>query len=169
MKRVAVSLLAAACAIPVFCGTMALASPQFSIEELSPAGAPFLTVMRNLTKLDLKSEQKSRIATVMKENRPEIRPEVDTLIEAHKQLFNAIHQDTFDEKLVRDSAKAVAAAEEQLAVSRAKAVSQIRAVLSEDQKQQLSGLKNEIEGRIEHRIEKLRTLLDDWIDANAQS
>lgn len=85
-------------------------------------------------KLDLTADQKSQIADLMKAHRDEIKANVAKIRAARQEEFAAIHADTFDESAIRAAAAKVGEAEADMAVSRGKIASEVRLVLTSEQR-----------------------------------
>lgn len=124
-------------------------------------------VLRTLMKLDLTQDQKHQIAGILKAERSKIKEQVAVVISARKTLFETTHSEVFDEAAVRSAAKAAANAEEELAVSRARVVSELKAVLTAEQKAVLQDTRLAREKKIKQRIEKAESRIDHWIDKNS--
>lgn len=84
-------------------------------------------------KLGLSDNQTQQVQGILANHKAEISSGIDRLKTAKTALFDAIHADSFDESAVRAAAANVAQAEADLAVSRAKIVSEVRGVLTPDQ------------------------------------
>ncbi len=126
-----------------------------------------LRLFRAWLDLDVASDQKTELASIVRSEREKLRPQADALIEARKQLSAAVLNEQFNEQRVRDAAKAVAAAEEEFAVGRARLASEALAVLTPEQKTKIESLRVEITERIEGRIAEVRSLIDAWVESNA--
>jgi len=85
-------------------------------------------------KLDLSDEQKSGIHDVFKAHRTEMREVMDKVRAARQEQMAAIHGDTFDESAIRAAAAKVAAGEADMAVMRGKIASEIREILTPEQR-----------------------------------
>ena len=123
-------------------------------------------VLELLADLDIQPGQKSEIAKILKEHRPEIKVAADALAEARKDLFAAVHADVFSESAVRRAHKTVAAAEENVVVLRARLVQEVRGVLTEKQRAELQERRAAAADRIERRAGILRQVVDLWIENN---
>ena len=117
-----------------------------------------------LKKVDLSEAQKSHAANVLYGARTDMRKKVDSLRASRNVLFEAVHQDTFDEAAVRAAAGAAAKAEEELAVVRARIISDIRSTLTDSQKQLLSEAKTQLRQNISGKLEMVRGIIDFWVE-----
>ena len=131
------------------------------------SNTPILTILKNVIQFGLKDNQKTQIANILKDERPQVRPLVDNALRAQRQLFETIHKENFDEAAVRQAAKNAASAEEELAVERAKIVSEVKTVFTPEQKEMLQGAKEKLSARIDEKIAKLREVIDSWVDTHA--
>ena len=129
------------------------------------AASPGIQMVSLLVKLNLQEDQKNQIARIIKGSSGLIREDVDSLIAARKNLFNAIHNEEFDEQAVRSASQSVAQEEESLAVERAKAASKIQAVLNAEQKHHLLEAKEKFGVRLEKNLTLLRSLVDRWVES----
>jgi len=83
--------------------------------------------------LGLSAEQTQQVQGIFANHQAELTAQRSQLKTAHTALFDAIHADTFDENAVRAAAANVAQVEADVAVTRAKMVSEVRNVLTPDQ------------------------------------
>lgn len=133
-------------------GSAAAAAPR---RPLTPA-APASIVLEAIERLDLSASQRAEIREIVGDHRDELAVELAAVRSARSGLFDQIHAETFDEAAVRAQAAAVAAAEAELAVTRASLVQQLRAVLTEEQRQEAAAMR-----------ETAKTLVGTVIDAIA--
>lgn len=122
----------------------------------------------SIIKLDLEDRQKTEIANILKSSRAQIKPKVDSMIEARQKLAATICQDNFDEAAVRAASKDLAKIQEDLAVLRAGATNRVIKVLNPEQKQVLNEMRDKFGGNAKHRLAGFRKLLNHWIDKHAQ-
>jgi Spy/CpxP family protein refolding chaperone len=124
---------------------------------------------RALASLDLTDEQKSQLKAILKDEEPKIEPLMDRVLSTKKDLFDAVHARTFDEKSVRSASSAAAQATTDMAVEKARLVSRFRDVLTDEQQDRLEAIHKEHEERLERRIGVARsTWMEhayDFIDA----
>jgi len=126
-------------------------------------------LMGVLSDLDLTEDQKTQIKAILSEEGPKIEPLTDQVLETKKTLFEAIHRQRFDEDAVRSASAAAAGAQAELAVERARTVSRLRALLTDDQQAKLETIRAEFEQRLEKRIGLARSIwrehAADFVDA----
>jgi Spy/CpxP family protein refolding chaperone len=91
------------------------------------------------------------------------------MLRSKKELFDAVHARTFDEKSVRSAASTAARATTDLSVERARMVSRFRDILTDEQQDRLEAIRLQFEQRLEKRIGLSRTIWKehaaDFIDA----
>lgn len=132
--------------------------------ERGPGGR----ILAAIGELDATAEQKQKIATVLKANRGEMRAAMEHAREAREGMFVVIQSDTFNESEVRAAYKKVAAAEEDLAVLRAKSFSAVRSILTAEQHEKLAGMWRDGRQKFQRGFKKGRRAFDQWIDENAE-
>lgn len=106
-----------------------------------PEGAgvrPMKRIFAVLEKLDLAPEQKTEITKILNQERDTRRGNFEKARTARQALAEAIHQEPFNEATVRAAYKNVSAMGEEVAVQQAKLLSQVRAQLTDNQKQLLA-------------------------------
>ncbi|KJU85969.1 P pilus assembly/Cpx signaling pathway, periplasmic inhibitor/zinc-resistance associated protein, partial [Candidatus Magnetobacterium bavaricum] len=111
----------------------------------------------------LTDAQKTAIANILKGYKDTLQKDVKDVVNARTQLFEAIHGNTYDEAKVRTMSRALASKEEELAVLRARIVSEINAVLTTEQKAILDQAREEFTAMIKAKIERIMTLINTWI------
>ncbi len=84
-------------------------------------------------KLGLSDDQTAQVQAVFANHKAELSAEMTRMKTAKSALFDAIHADSFDESAVRAAAANVAAVEADLAVTHAKAASEVKSILTPDQ------------------------------------
>lgn len=97
-------------------------------------GAMFFQFLERIVELKLTPEQQEKILTVLKSHRGDFQETLKKLSDAHRKLNETIAQDNATEAAVREAHKAAAAAQEDLAVLRAKLRREVMPLLTEDQK-----------------------------------
>jgi Spy/CpxP family protein refolding chaperone len=154
-------------------GVLALVLAGFawaSNPESSPS-CPFGTgpsaILQKLAGLNLTDDQKTAIAGLLKDNRTDVQATLKFYMAARENQFKAVHSDVFDEQAVRDACQVTAQYEEELAVVRARVVSQIKQVLTPEQKEMLKETKMAMKERITSRLETARAMVDSWIEAHS--
>jgi len=108
-------------------------------------------------KLDLSDQQKSEIRDVFKAHRAELQSEMEKIRAARKEQLAAIHGETFDEGAIRAAAAKVAGSEADLAVARGRIASEVRAILTPEQRVKAKELFSDAEafrGEIFNRIHR---------------
>lgn len=125
------------------------------------------TLIKTLIQLNLTDAQKQAIAAILKKYKPTVKQGAVQVLDARKNLFEAIHGNVFDEGAVRNASKNMASAEEELAVLRAKIVSEVRAVLTPEQITTLDKIKADISAHIKNRVDHIQYLIDLWIQQHS--
>lgn len=97
-------------------------------------GAMFFQFLERIVELKLTPEQQEKILTVLKKHRGEFQETFKNLAEAHRKVSETIAQDNATEAAVREAHKAAAAAQEDLAVLRAKVRREVMPILTEEQR-----------------------------------
>lgn len=108
------------------------------------SGAIFFQFLERLVELKLTPEQQEKILGVLKNHRSDFQKTLEKLAEAHRKLGDVTTQDNATEAAVREAHKAVAAAQEDLAVLRAKVRWEIMPLLTEEQKGKVRSWMEEI-------------------------
>jgi protein CpxP len=98
-------------------------------------------IARMVERLDLTPEQRTTIRGIVDQARPQFRQVRDRMMENRKQLRTLMQQDTYDEAQVRQLAQAQGAAKADMIVLRTKVQSEIRKVLTEQQRDQLKQMR----------------------------
>ncbi|MDX1919816.1 MAG: Spy/CpxP family protein refolding chaperone [Candidatus Caenarcaniphilales bacterium] len=104
--------------------------------------------------LNLNEEQKKEVGQIIQKNRPKIKELRLKTFESMKQLRRVSAEDSFSEQKVRSAHKDFAGASEDLAVERARMMSQIREVLNPQQKEKLSQSVRQMEERFKQEQSK---------------
>jgi len=115
--------------------------PATSHQSLAANVSLALAIKRLGQLLDLSAVQETQLGVMKAETGPRVRALGEHLIVARKQLNEQIDSEIFDEASIRRSAEGVAAAEADLAVERASISSSVRAILTYEQRQQLTRLR----------------------------
>lgn len=98
------------------------------------ASGMFFQFLERVVELKLSPEQQEKILKVLKTHRSEFQETFKKLADAHRKLNETIAQDNATEAAVREAHKATAAAQEDLAVLRAKVRREVMPLLTEEQK-----------------------------------
>ena len=133
------------------------------------AGPAFPASARTNAVMQLTDEQKARTAAVVQNHRGEIQEALKKSGEARRAVFDAIHAEPFDEQAVRRASRKAAAIEEDLNVLRGRLTAELRALLTPQQRTAMDRMKSDLELSIEARSRTAGSLLDAWIEENAQS
>jgi len=166
MKRAMILTVLLTVAVATFIG---LAPQSRAADPIATTPGTAMTggLAATLAELDLSDDQKSRIASILKRDRSQIQQQVDALRNARTDLADAIHADSFDEAAVREASAAVATAETEMAVTRARLVQEVRAVLTPEQRDTLAHRRAAARTQISGRFGLVRGLVNDWIDRHA--
>ena len=92
---------------------------------------------RMMERLNVTPEQRTAVRAIVDQSRPQFRQLRDQMVENHKQLRNLIDQGNYDEAQVQQLAQAEGNLKAQMIVLRTKVQSQIRGVLTDQQREQL--------------------------------
>lgn len=124
-------------------------------------------ILKAFIRLNLTDQQKQEIAAILKAYQGDIVTAVDAVVVARKNLIETIHGAVYNENDVRKASKDVAVAEEELAVLRAKVVSELKGVLTTEQLSALEQFKSDFLDKVKNRVDKVKTLIDLWIANNS--
>ena len=91
-------------------------------------------------RLEISDGQREQIRAMVEQRREVLREDVEAVLTARRDLFAAIHGESFDEAAIRAAAAVVGAAQADLAVERARLVQEIRGVLTPEQLERVEGL-----------------------------
>lgn len=120
-------------------------------------------IFQMLQQLDLTGDQKTAVAKVLGQMRGELKPLRDHAQEARQKVFTAAAAEPFDETALRQAVRDAAQIQEELTVGRAKAFSQIRAVLTPEQRKQLLEMKDALKNQAQSGRKRGEGMLDAWI------
>ena len=112
--------------------------------------------LRTFIELNLSDFQKSQVLNILEKYQRERRDTLDSLLGAKKHLSTVIHAEEFNEGDVRKAFRELFSIEEELFVSRAKIMVELRAVLNSEQIELLRE-------RRAQRTEKMRGRLETWL------
>jgi len=119
-------------------------------------------VMRGVMHLDLSDDQRDSIKDIMKTLKTEDRQLMKETKSGHEQLKDLIKADTFDETAVADIAEKEGAVTTQRVILGSRALSQVYALLTDEQRTELETMAAErAERRAERRAEMLERLSED--------
>lgn len=120
-----------------------LASAGFAIERLRPVERGAL-LERAMDRLELSEDQRSRVEAVLAHHREEIRQEMEAVIASREAQYAAIHAEPFEEGRIRAAAAALGVAQGDLAVTRARIGSEVRSILTEQQRARLDEMLEDV-------------------------
>ena len=121
--------------------TVSASAGNAAPRPMIPAG-PAGVIVEAIERLDLSAAQRAEIREIVAGHREELAAEIGAVRSARSALFDQIHADTFDEGAVRVQSAAVAAAEAELAVTRAQLVQELRAVLTAEQRAEAAAMRD---------------------------
>ncbi len=119
-----------------------------------------------LNKLDLSQEQKQEAAAILKSHREAIGTNSKGMMEARKNLRDAVMAEEFSEGAVRDAAAEVGRQIEESAVLSARIFSELREVLTPEQKEKMLQMREKRGGKGKYSPEGKLSALDKWIEEN---
>jgi Spy/CpxP family protein refolding chaperone len=97
-------------------------------------------MQRAMQRLDLTPEQLAQVKDILRAHQQELQAEITAVATARGAMFTAIHADPPSETVIRAAAKAVGAAEANLAVTRSAVVQEVRQVLTPEQQAELKNI-----------------------------
>jgi len=112
-------------------------------------------------RLDLTPQQIQDIRGIFTAHKTELDGELDQVQQARSRLFDAIHADIFDEAAIRSASTAVGQAETQLAVTRGRIVSEVRATLTPEQQERAKDMLADARAFGHGLMDRLRSRLAD--------
>ncbi len=134
--------------------------------EGGPAlGCPHL---RMLNRLDLTLEQNQKVAAILKEHREAIGNNQQAMMEARTALRTAITADEFSDAAVRNAAGTVGKHAEESAVLSAKMLSEVKQILTPEQKERMVPMREGRRGKGKYSPESRLSALDKWIEENGK-
>lgn len=110
--------------------------------------------------LGLTPDQVHQIHGVLASHKVEISDELTRLESSHEALAAAVHGPTLDENAVRTAAHAVGQAHEDLAVTHARLMVELRGILTPEQQQKAHGLMAHLHDHIHAVLSHVRAFLD---------
>lgn len=113
--------------------------------------------------LGLTAEQKEKSAAILRQRQPALVDALKAASAAKREVFRRTYADPPDEAAVREAARAGAAAEEELAVQRARLTEALRSILTPAQKRRLARAQEDVLAVMEERSKREGSLLDAWI------
>ena len=158
VQRLAIALLAAATAL----GGISAAHAGQKIDANAPIGAQ---IVKLLSDLNLTEEQKEQAAGVIAARRDGNRTMIRDLLKARQNLFETIHDGTYDEDAIRSAYQDVSRIEEDLAVRRAKVAAELKSILTDEQRDMLVKAKKAAFKQINKRVDYAFAAVDCWVDS----
>lgn len=105
-------------------------------------------LMGMLSRLDLTQEQKDQVKAIQDKHKEEFRSVRQKIQEGKKALDEAINADTFNEQKIREASGALSANMETEAVLQGKIFSEIRAVLTPEQIEQMKKMREDRQSKM---------------------
>jgi Spy/CpxP family protein refolding chaperone len=130
-------------------GASALAAPR-----TGQALRPLRLLVDLAARVDLTSEQRAQLRTILESHRDEVCAIVDAECAARLTLRQAIQQSAVDEPDVRAASAEVAAVDARLAVERARIFTEVAVVLTPEQKAAVEGFIAEVRPMIEAEVDR---------------
>jgi protein CpxP len=121
-----------------------------------------------LQQLELSADQKREIATILKDSRDTVRPQLDAVAEARTAMVAAILAERADEDQVRSRARNLGDTIEDLAVTRYALYGAIRELLDQDQQVTLATATETVGNRLRVVRPMIQAAVDTWIDMHAE-
>ena len=121
--------------------------------------------MRVLMNLDLSQSQKQAVYDILQKYEDEQQATRENLRSQKKELFDVTARETFNEENVRQSFRELVPAMENAHVLRAKIHSEVMAVLTDDQLEELQQLRDERDRRRHNKRNRefKRAMLETWL------
>jgi Spy/CpxP family protein refolding chaperone len=114
--------------------------------------------------LGLTAEQKTRSAALMRERQPALVTALKAAAAARREVFRRAYADPPDEPAIREAARASAAAEEELAIQRARLTAALRELLTPAQRRRLARAQADVLAAMGERAQREGSLLEAWIE-----
>ena len=114
----------------------------------------------------LNPEQRVESARILQRRQAQIRKATQAAGAARRALFEAIQAEPFDEAAIRKAAKAAAQCEEELSVVRGLVASELRAILTPEQKKAMQNSIRDVARAMQLRAETTGSLVDAWVEEN---
>jgi len=147
-----IKLTAAAVALAITLGGVAYVAKA---NDTGDDGAPRLRFMEKLSQLGVTDAQKEQIHAILHKYQPTTEPLLKQFVAEHRALRDLVHAETIDEKAIRDQVTRVAGVGADLAVQRAHVAHEIRAVLTPEQIKKLGKMREDVDARIDHFIDRV--------------
>lgn len=121
---------------------------------MAPVGRGLMG-LKTLIALDLADDQKSKIMEIIEKYQDQRQRTKNSLFDAKKTLADALHTEEFNEDAIRNAHRQISSIKEEMLVSRAKMMAEMKTVLTPEQIELL-------EERRSQRIEKFKNRFDNW-------
>ena len=151
MKHVIRNIVASAALIAGVALVPVSSQAYFGDEGPPPSGSHFKKLAKEL---QLTAQQKQQIKDLFAKNKPQVEPLIKQLVIERRALRNLIQADTIDEAAIREQSAKVAAIQADLAVHRAHAAKEFRAILTPDQIAKAKELQAQRDKKMEERAAK---------------
>jgi Spy/CpxP family protein refolding chaperone len=155
-NKILICTLATAFAVAGFTATKASAA-----DNSAPVPVRAKMLQRVADKLNLTPEQRAQIRGILAGEKNTLKPLLGRLHEARVNLRAAIRASDANESAVRAASAGLAGAEADLAVERMKLYGKIAPVLTDEQRQKISGLEQRADGVVDNAIAGIGPGLDD--------
>ncbi len=100
-------------------------------------------------------EQKAQVKEVLRKHQPVVQPLIKQFVTERRALRAQVHAETIDEAAIRAQAEKVAKVGADLAVQKAHIARALRGVLTPEQIEQLEELKEDVDARIDHFLDRV--------------
>jgi Spy/CpxP family protein refolding chaperone len=116
---------------------MTALAPTLSSAGRLRAGGRGALLERAMDRLELSADQRSGVEAVLAGHRAEMRRQIEAVMDRREAQLSAMRAQPLDEARIRAAVSAVGAARADLAVTRARIASEVRALLSAEQRARL--------------------------------
>lgn len=123
---------------------------------------------RLIHKLQLTDDQKHEVAGILQQHENDLKTNMKGMVDARKQLINAVTSETYNEAAVSQASQQVATYQEQLALIRAQIVGQIMGILTQEQKSTIQAMKTKMDARMGSFVDDRFAHMDKWIAKHSQ-
>lgn len=117
-------------------------------------------VMHALRKLDIQPDQRDQIHEIMDSRHDGIHEAVQPLVVSHVRIIKQILDDEYDEAAVRAASEDIARQIQAAALTLSATVSEVREVLTEEQRAELEKMKKKAIARHERRLGTMAEVID---------
>ncbi len=159
MKRAGIFGMVVMILMALFCGGVSMAQ--------MPGKGPGMIPLRVLMELDLTDAQKAEIAAILEASKTEMDSAKQKRDEVKEILAPVMTADTFDEENLRSAFAKASPIVEDVMVIKAKIGSQIKSVLTAEQKQILDEKRQEGMEKMEKFKKFQETMLETWLNQKA--